>query len=367
LERIIWVLCSIISIFRAEPTISISRLATRLVRDSVFHLGDGESDLPVRQCIISFIGWCSLLFIPSRTITDNVFDLDTQGANCFTRTSIALESAQRPIDELLRSFGELLPKKPTEGTYATETKCSLKLRVSNLNIATLKKLAGMTIIWVDAVGAHLDFDPTTASLCLFKAPSYCKLKSSKNTFLLARITKDFYTDGECRTETFSPQVLMNEIILSYGLLFQNWRLAREVYRDEERSRASTTINGEGKVDPWLDKLCGMDLPIGVLSSMSSKHGIRDTYDAKSQFPILSGRLKAIQDYMDGKQPSRIASLWNDRRDLRLWYTVWVVLILGIISIIQSFLGIFLSGAQVAIASRAFELQMKQSQSTLPFT
>jgi hypothetical protein len=182
-DRILWTLCATITILRAEPTISISRLATRLVRDSVFCLTTGESDLPIRQCLISLIGWCSLLFIPSRTISDGVFDLDTQGAKCFSRTSIKLESAQRPIDELLRSFGELLPKKRTDTTHATETHGSLKFQVSNLNIATLKKLANLEVIWVDTVSAHLDFDATTATLCIFKAPSYCKLNPSDDTFL----------------------------------------------------------------------------------------------------------------------------------------------------------------------------------------
>lgn len=135
-----------------------------------------------------------------------------------------------------------------------------------------------------------------------------------------------------------------------------------MYHEDERRLATTTIPyGRQIVDPWLDKLCGMDLPISIFSSLWSKHGIREMYDADSQFPILSGRLKVIQDYMEGIQPSRITSLWNDRRDLRLWYTVWVVLIIGGISIIQAAVGLILSGAQVALAAKAYDLQMQQSQ------
>jgi hypothetical protein len=182
-DRILWTLCAVIVIFRAEPTISISRLAVRLVRESVFRLAAGDNDLPIRQCLIFLIGWCSLLFIPSRNISLGVFDLDPQGSKCFSRTSITLESAQRPIDELLRSFGELLPKKRRDITHTTEAPGSLKFHVSNLNIVTLKKLAGVKVIWVDTISAHLDFDPTTASLFIFKIPSYCKLNSSKDTFL----------------------------------------------------------------------------------------------------------------------------------------------------------------------------------------
>lgn len=145
--------------------------------------GSWEDDLPIRQCLISLIGWCSLLFLPSRTISHGAFDLDTQGAKCFSRTTKTLESAQRPIDELLRSFGELLPKKWTGTTHTTDTHGSLKFQVFNLKIATLKKLANVKIVWVDTMSAHLDFDPTTATLCIFKAPSYCKLNPSEDTFL----------------------------------------------------------------------------------------------------------------------------------------------------------------------------------------
>jgi len=92
----------------------------------------------------------------------------------------------------------------------------------------------------------------------------------------------------------------------------------------------------------------------------SKHGIRETYNADSQFPILSEQSKTIQDYIEGIQPSRVASLWHDRRDLRLWYTVWVVLIIEDISIIQATTSLVLSGVQIAIIANAYNLQLKQA-------
>ncbi len=160
LERILWALRAVITFFRADSNILISRLAICMVSDCVFHLVDGERYLPVRQCIISLVGWCSLLFVPSRTIVKGAFDLGTQGARCFIRTSVALDNAERPIDELLRWFGELLPKQWMVSTHAIETRGSLRFHVSNLNIATLKKLADVKIIWVDSVSAHLDFHPS---------------------------------------------------------------------------------------------------------------------------------------------------------------------------------------------------------------
>jgi hypothetical protein len=129
-----------------------------------------------------------------------------------------------------------------------------------------------------------------------------------------RITKDFYTERERPTEDFSYQNFMREVIMSYGLLFRDWRLARKHYRKEERKRASTKGNyGKETVDPWLDKLCGMDLPTSMVSSSLSKQGIRETYDADAEFPIFLKRLKIIQDYIEGIEPSHISSLWQDRK------------------------------------------------------
>jgi hypothetical protein len=197
-HRILWALCAMMTILRADYNMSIPRVLQRLTQDGVFQIGSGpSSDSKAKHCLISLIGWCSLLFIPSRTITDGTFDIDPQGAKCFTQSSIQLENAQRPVDELLRSFGELLPKRRTileiDTINATKTDFNMKYHVSNLNVATLKQLADVKIVWVDAVSAHLDFNPTIPALCIFKAPSYCKLHTSNEAFLPLSVPIPEYT------------------------------------------------------------------------------------------------------------------------------------------------------------------------------
>lgn len=90
---------------------------------------------------------------------------------------------RRPVDELLRSFGELLPKRRrtvlgSETPNAAGIDFNMKFHVSNLNVATLKQLAYAKIVWVDAVSAHLNFDPNIPVLRTFKAPSYYKLHTT---------------------------------------------------------------------------------------------------------------------------------------------------------------------------------------------
>lgn len=144
---------------------------------------------------------------------------------------------------------------------------------------------------------------------------------------------------------------MKEIILSYGLLFADDRRSRILYKKEERARAAISFaNG---TDHLLDQFCGLNLSTSIFSFGQP---VRETYNADTDFPIFAGRLLAIQGYMSGIEPSRIQSLWRDRRDLRLWYTIWAVIIMGGIGIIQSTVQIILSAAQVGLATESNQLQ-----------
>jgi hypothetical protein len=172
------------------------------------------------------------------------------------------------------------------------------------------------------------------------------------------LTSNLYVDDEKPTTNFTITHLLDEVLLSYALLFADDRSARKLYRKTERVRASLpNTAGEPIVDPLLDRLCGTHLSISIFSF---GRPVRENYDAQSDFPCLRPRLKRLNDYMSGVEPSRLRSLWRDRRDLRLWYTIWAVIILGGITILQAFVSIFLSAAQLAIAEKTYRLQLDQS-------
>lgn len=162
---------------------------------------------------------------------------------------------------------------------------------------------------------------------------------------------------------------MNEILLSYALLFRNDRISRKLYGRSERTKAAISrpefhaTGGEQSksslvVDPVLDRVCGFNCSNSLFSSFRSP-ALHETYDGASEFPILQSRLNRLQDYMEGVQPSRLLLLWRDRRDLRLWYTVWLVVLIGGIGIAQQFAAIAIGAAQLAIATEALTLQKKQ--------
>ncbi|KAI9671545.1 MAG: hypothetical protein M1817_003597 [Caeruleum heppii] len=263
------------------------------------------------------------------------------------------------MDELLRALGETIPQhiamSPDHGRNEDEQP-NLKFQVSCLNAATLTSIAGIQLIWVDTISAHLDFDASVPALYLFRLPSFCRLQSGDDSFL-SILTEDLYTENSKSTDDFSVSRLMKEISLSYRMLFRDDRSARELYRRSQRAKASIiTATGGRSTDPHLDMLAGLDLPT---SFFSPRQHVRETYHADSDFPILRKRLNRIQLYVDGIQPGRLTSLWRDRRDLRLWYTIWAVLIIGGIGVIQAFFAISLAAAQVGIARQSLKLQLQQ--------
>ena len=167
-----------------------------------------------------------------------------------------------------------------------------------------------------------------------------------------------YEEEEKPSEDFSVANMLGEVMLSYTLLFRVDRRSRKVYQSSERARASLIRSADRpQVDPYLDELCGNNISASFFRFGSS---VRDSYDSGSDFPIFKNRLKKIQDYVEGIQPNRFMSVWRDRRDLRLWYTIWVVIILGVIGLVVSITSMFLAAAQVELARKAFEVQLQQN-------
>jgi len=149
---------------------------------------------------------------------------------------------------------------------------------------------------------------------------------------------------------------MDEIILSYALLFKCDRRSRKVYKNHERSKAAIPFSN--LVDPGLDELCSTD---STKSEASESSSVRDSFDCEADFPIFRYRFLRVQRYMEGIQPNRFMSLWRDRRDLKLWYTIWVVIILQIIALVIAAASMFLASVQVSYAEKAYSLQVQQGQ------
>ena len=137
---------------------------------------------------------------------------------------------------------------------------------------------------------------------------------------------------------------VQEILLSYRLLFADDSRARKIWRQKERTKAKTAAGGE--CDPALEKLCGSRDSGGPLNG-------RLSYSMTSDFPIFAQRLQLIQDDILRQQPNRLSALWHDRREPLRWYTFWAVLAIGFIGLVLAVFQCVASGIQTVYTVKAY--------------
>jgi hypothetical protein len=163
--------------------------------------------------------------------------------------------------------------------------------------------------------------------------------------------QEYYSQEEEKPcKDFSVQNYLQEIKLSYALLFRHTRKSRHLFRKTERKEAEVSVCGQGYLDPWLEKLCcDEDTASG-----------RESYDTESEFPILGERLMRVQRYVGGAPANNIRDIWRDHRDPKLWYTLWIVILLQIVALIIGIISTVLTGMQVYYAEQAYSLQLRQT-------
>lgn len=93
---------------------SIARVLQTLQQDHVLS-STIEIDAPgrMKNLIFATVSWLSHLYGPTQTIIfgNSSFRINTQSARYPTRTTVNMDKAQRPINELLRAFGETIHTK----------------------------------------------------------------------------------------------------------------------------------------------------------------------------------------------------------------------------------------------------------------
>lgn len=181
--------CDLADCLRESRSSSIKRLIVALQEKGMLVPGDDlNTDPNAQHLIFDTTGWISMLFTPSRyngrNDGSNNFKVAAEGNNNPSKSKVSIEKAGRPLDELLRSFGNLLPTRHAPKPHRErQHNGDSKFHVSFLNVATMKILAGMELVWVDSLSSHLVFDPTVPSLSVFKCPSFCRLQSSDDSLL----------------------------------------------------------------------------------------------------------------------------------------------------------------------------------------
>ncbi|KAK6350569.1 hypothetical protein TWF718_003759 [Orbilia javanica] len=164
---------------RGATAMSIDRIAKLLCesyRVRTPEVGSTEWN-SLRQLIFAMIGLLCMLFqasIPGdkQTTETTVFSIVTPGDSLVPITSQGIDMARRGIRALLLGFGELCPapsRREGLDNYSPED----ILHTSKLCFSSLSRVANIHIEWVDNLGSHLYFDSDSASLKLFRLPSFC--------------------------------------------------------------------------------------------------------------------------------------------------------------------------------------------------
>ena len=358
--RVVRLLCEVAEQLRRREDISIKRIISVLAGNSV--LRESPSGKDQIRCIFASVGWLTMLYKPNTSEVCEPLTIAPGRASFFLSSTLDTSFAQRSLTEMLRNYGDILPMGRTMDANGPAEADTQALQVASLNVATLKRVANVKIEWVDEISGHLDFQPSIPSLKILRFPSFCHLhmgdESVLSRYVAARTGSDFininsvltrYYDGVRKPDGFTVGRYLREILLSYSLLFRFDSHAQKTYHNIERIRAGK----DGHRDPLLDELCmGRDAHTSLRLLYWLTTPVKESFDAASDFPILSSRLWRVQKHIESIQPNRISSLWRDKRDIMRWYTFWAVVILGSFNILIAMVQAALSAAQVKLAMKA---------------
>lgn len=364
-----------------EPTLE--ELTTQVCRRYEITYARFSERALAMQAVFAVLGWVTMLFTSGYNINGcsgggdhDHLRVATHAAKSFSISSsgqpIAL--AKRPVSVVLKKLGvSLLTVTGSGGCHGSDV-----LHVSQLNAWALRATGHISIVWVDCLSEHLNFDPVKRTLCLFRFPSICiksRLDSEGScynrydsssvvrhqprphrsvlTSRSSRVLTDYFSEDNKGSNQDLAQAYKAEVLLSYRLIFGQTKRARNHFKAVESKAAMGDLD---ECDPILAELCSSSKPNPALVWPDSDgdyhpHLHRTTYHRGTDFPILGERLEAIQSCSNRQRPTRFLDMWRDKRDPLQWYTVWAVLCMAIISLLLTIVGLGINIAQLMVAMR----------------
>jgi hypothetical protein len=249
-----------------RESITFDEVMTLLCNDGIMREPShgSEDHISALYLILCIVGWQTMLFKP-RCIDHTHFEIhDEQGGyrgDAYMCLKLEVASCTRmPLSEFLMGFGVLLPSKNLclSDDEASREAFQRKVEVNakHFNAHFLTSIAGVRLKWVDTLACHLEYNPATKELFLFRFPSFflsCPSHSSgagKRTVLQSCATTNRF---HCQWATESEiDCLVNEILLSYRLLFGQTKKSRALFRSLDPFRDVP----RAVADPLLPVLCG---------------------------------------------------------------------------------------------------------------
>ncbi|KAJ8132117.1 hypothetical protein O1611_g1506 [Lasiodiplodia mahajangana] len=282
-----------------------------------------------------------------------------------TRLDHGLDRCKRAVSVAFRGF-----KMPAWGRYVMRgTPQDLddeELYEASLNISSLQMFGKIHIRWVSTMTAHLEFDPASRCLSVFRFPSLCALRALSGDDDISPVIRSIIEEFDPlpAEDTIHRYItLEQEILLSFRLLFGQSTESRKIARQELNG-----LRGNGTAfDHFLTVLCERKYKKGCLwwakvdgelqglpasawpgSCLDSDDNLqeRDVYSAVEDFPRLGHRLLRVQKFNMRQRPNRLRDLWRDRRNPLQWYTFWAVLVIGGVANIIALLQLIAAVVQI---------------------
>ncbi len=334
-----------------ETSISIEELIRRLASNNTLVLSSDSTALAnARNLVFTVIGWQTMLYRSDIrscpqvqiAIADEMDGYKGQANMCLKQSQ---NCCKKSMHDFLLGFGILLPPRNFAASEVTENKRAFKeIRLADVaifNAHFLTSIGGLNIKWIDSLACHLDLDPDSNTLFLFRYPSFCAttICLEKETAMHKSVVHACaapYSSGQWATEDDVEQML-HETLLTYRLLFGQSKRGRQLFR---KLRPFERVLEAG-TDELLMTLCGQKH-----YQMRPQLRERDVYDLPRDFPLYRNRLAVLICHLNSRKPRSWKELWQDKRDSASWLTFWVVLIFGGLGILLALLQVMLQIAQL---------------------
>jgi hypothetical protein len=331
---------------------SIDNIVTRLLNEQLIRMDDDEALGRARNLVFTIVGWQTMLYRPDMGSYPQgqlciVDETDGHRGHAYMNLQQDQGASRSPLHEFLMGFGVLLPCRNFSALATDDDKKALATKnvvsPDSFNAHLLTSVGGFHIKWTDSLACHLEFDPDSNTLYLFRFPTFCAIhlfgeekgwiKTTLSSCAAPPIAASYWATHE------EVNDLLREILLSYRLLFAQNKASRNLFR----SLSPFGDLPEGCEDGGLWELCGKEQ-----SSFEAWQRDHDSYVLRRDFPVLRSRLAVLAQHFSNKRPRTWKELWNDKRDSSSWFTFWAVLIIGGMSILLAFVQVVLQIVQVSL-------------------
>lgn len=280
----------------------------------------------IKDLVFSILGWQTMLFKPDFVSADaqvpgcfNILD-EMDGYHGETRACLTQPGAyasKKSLPEFLLGFGMMLPP-PNYSAFANDddqqksfVECKT-ISPKEINAHVLKNICGLSFRRVDSLSCHLEMDKRSKTVFLYRYPSFCvyhlRHQQAPREKGESKLESNTSSSRKCvlhccafETRSSVPWAdqedvtkLLQQVLLSYRLLFGQDKKSREVFRS---LRPFARIAAEG-YDQFLLQLCGRKRPLDC----GIEIGERDEYDLIDDFPHLRSKLVRLSCYASIKKP-----------------------------------------------------------------